>query len=307
MERVRKAVIPAAGFGTRFLPASKAVPKELLPLVDKPAIQAVVEEAVAAGMPDVGIITSDGKEALAAHFTPNPQLEKLLEDKGDTERLAMLRAVTAWGQPTWIRQPEMRGLGHAIGCAEEFAAGEPFAVLLGDDLVDPRNPVLDAMAAVRAAKGGSVVLLLEVDERLASLYGVVESDPVPAQDFADAEALAGVDVRRIHHAVEKPAPGTAASNLAIIGRYLFDPAVFDVLRDTPPGRNGEVQITDAIATLATMPAEAGGGVHGVVFRGLRYDTGDKLEYLKAVVQVALAREDVGPAFGAWLRDYLREA
>lgn len=306
MENVRKAVIPAAGLGTRFLPASKAIPKEMLPLVDVPAIQAVVEEAVAAGMSDVGVITAEGKEAMARHFEHDATLDALLERKGDTARLAQMRDLDAVGTPTWIFQDEPRGLGHAIGCAEEFVSGEPFAVLLADDVVDARNPVLDLMAQVRAVKGGSVVLLLEVDERLASMYGVVESQLVDAAAWEGHDALAGVEVHRISHAVEKPEPGTFSSRLAIIGRYLFDPVVFDVLRETPSGRGGEVQITDAIATLASMPAESGGGVHGVVFRGLRYDTGDKLEYLKAVVQLALSREDVGPAFGEWLREYVRE-
>lgn len=304
MEHVRKAVIPAAGLGTRFLPASKAVPKEMLPLVDTPAIQAVVEEAVAAGLADVGIITSDDKPAMRAHFEPAPELEALLQAKGDDVRLQQLRDLNALGEPTWILQDEPRGLGHAIGCAEEFAAGEPFAVLLGDDLLDARNPMLPAMAAVQARLGGSVVLLLEVDERLASLYGVVESTPVEASDIAGDVALAGLDIRRISRTQEKPAPGEALSNLALIGRYVFNPAVFEVLRHTPPGRGGEVQITDAIGTLAGMPAADGGGVFGVVFRGVRYDTGDKLEYMKAAVQVALARPDIGLAFEAWLRDYL---
>jgi UTP--glucose-1-phosphate uridylyltransferase len=297
-----KAVIPAAGLGTRFLPASKAIPKEMLPLVDKPAIQWVLEEADAAGLSQRAVITAQGKDAMRDHFAPAPALDAALEAKGDSVRLEALSQLASLGEPTWIVQDHARGLGHAIGCAESFVDGEPFAVLLGDDLLDPHNPMLPAMAAVRARVGGTVLLLLEVPDSMTHLYGVVETAPAPA-DLGDDPHLAGLEIHRITRLQEKPAPGEAMSNLAVIGRYVLDPAVFDVLRSTAPGRGGEIQITDAIHTLASMDASEGGGVHGIVFRGSRYDTGDKLEYLKAVVQLAAKDPRLGSDFSAWLREF----
>lgn len=307
MPVVRKAVIPAAGRGTRFLPASKAIPKEMIPVVDRPAIQYVVEEAAAAGLTEVGMVTSDGKDAMLAHFAPVPDLEAALESKGDDARLAEVRRASDLARVTPIVQDEPKGLGHAIACAEEFAAGEPFAVLLGDDFNDERDPVLDVMCAIHERTGASVVLLLEVPQEMVSMYGSVDPVAVPVADLPgedDGRIPPDAEVHLLKRLKEKPPPGEEYSNLAIIGRYVLTPAVFDVLRETPPGRGGEIQITDAINTLAQLPAEQGGGVYGLVFRGRRYDTGDKLEYLKAVVQLAADRPDLGPAFTAWLREYV---
>ncbi len=308
MTSVRKAVIPAAGRGTRFLPASKAIPKEMIPVVDRPAIQYVVEEAAAAGLTQVGLITADGKEAMAAHFSPAPELEAMLESKGDDARLALVREASELADITYITQDQPKGLGHAVGCAEEFVAGEPFAVMLGDDFVDARTPVLDIMAAIHRRTGASVVLLLEVPPEMIRLYGSVDPVPVPVADLPGEGGVPDdAEIHLLKRLNEKPAPGEEYSNYAIIGRYIFTPAIFDVLRDTAPGRGGEIQVTDAINTLAQMPVEDGGTVYGLVFRGRRYDTGDKLEYLKSVVQIAADREDLGPDFTAWLREFVAEA
>lgn len=302
---LRKAVIPAAGLGTRFLPASKAIPKEMIPVVDKPAIQYVVEEAVAAGLSDVCLITAHGKEAIEDHFSRSPSLEAALEKKGDSARLAAVQHASGLAAMSYIFQDEPKGLGHAVGCAEEWVAGEPFAVLLGDDFLDERDYVLDAMCTIQQRTGGSVVLLLEVPERMIRMYGSVDPTAISADDLpGEGEIREGLELYSIARLNEKPAPGDEYSNLAVIGRYVFNPAVFEVLRNTPPGRGGEIQLTDAINTLAQMPADQGGGVYGIVFRGRRYDTGDKLEYLKAVVQIASDREDLGQDFSAWIREFV---
>jgi UTP--glucose-1-phosphate uridylyltransferase len=290
---IRKAVIPAAGLGTRFLPATKSTPKEMLPVVDKPAIQYVVEEAVAAGLDDVLMITGRSKRTLADHFDTVPELEDALEAKGDLERLAAVRASTDLAVMHFVRQGKPRGLGHAVLCAAQHVGDEVFAVLLGDDLIDPRDPLLVDMIALQQQVGGSVVALLEVPREQVSMYGCAAVEPGPTADHVRVTGL-----------VEKPAPEDAPSNLAIIGRYLLHPAVFEVLRNTAPGRGGEIQLTDALATLATMPGDQGGGVHGVVFRGRRYDTGDRLDYLKAVVRIAVDRPDIGPDLVPWLKEYV---
>lgn len=294
---IRKAVIPAAGLGTRFLPATKAIPKEMLPVVDTPAIQYVVEEAAGAGLSDVLMITARGKGALEDHFDRSAELEAALEAKGDDERLAAVRDSAGLADVHYVRQQNPRGLGHAVNCARGHVGDEPFAVLLGDDLIDARDPLLTDMIAVQQELGGSVVALIEVDPEQISLYGCAVAQPATS-------AVEGVDVVRVDGMVEKPAVEDAPSNLAIIGRYVLHPAVFDVLDDTAPGRGGEIQLTDALQTLAQMPASEGGGVHGVVFRGRRYDTGDRLDYLKAVVQLATEREDLGPDLRTWLRDFV---
>jgi UTP--glucose-1-phosphate uridylyltransferase len=302
---LRKAVIPAAGLGTRFLPASKAIPKEMIPVVDKPAIQYVVEEAVAAGLSEVCLITSEGKEAMQDHFASSPSLEEALVKKGDDARLDAVRHASSLADMSYVFQDTPKGLGHAVGCAEAWVDGDPFAVLLGDDFLDHRDYVLDAMCAIQERTGGSVVLLLEVPERMIRMYGSVDPTAVAVSDLpGEGELPDDLELFSISRLNEKPAPGEEYSNLAVIGRYVFNPAIFDVLRDTPPGRGGEIQLTDAINTLAHMPAEQGGGVYGVVFRGRRYDTGDKMEYLKAVVQIASDREDLGAGFSAWLRDFV---
>jgi UTP--glucose-1-phosphate uridylyltransferase len=291
--RVTKAVIPAAGLGTRFLPATKATPKEMLPVVDRPAIQYVVEEAVEAGLDDVLIITGRNKTSLEDHFDRAPNLERTLSNKNDTDRLAAVMEAAELATVHYVRQGEARGLGHAVLCADMHVGEEAFAVLLGDDLIDDRNPVLDEMLAVRAELGGSVLCLMEVPKSQIHLYGCAAVEPVP-----------GSEAVRVTDLVEKPDTESAPSNLAVIGRYVLDPAVFDVLRDTAPGRGDEIQLTDALKTLTTMPVEDGGQVYGVVFNGRRYDTGDKQSYLQATVRLASARDDLGPEFRSWLREFV---
>ncbi|WP_395640500.1 UTP--glucose-1-phosphate uridylyltransferase GalU [Pseudolysinimonas sp.] len=288
-DRVTKAVIPAAGLGTRFLPATKAMPKEMLPVVDKPAIQYVVEEAVAAGLNDVLMITGRNKNALENHFDRATELEYLLETKGDIDRLAAVHHSTDLARMHYVRQGDPRGLGHAVLRARMHVGDEPFAVLLGDDLIDTRDPLLERMIGVAGARGGSVVALMEVDPLTAHRYGI--ATVVRTRDD---------DVVRITGLVEKPPLGTAPSNLAIIGRYVLDPGVFPVLETVAPGRGGEIQLTDALQELVHVAP----GVHGVIFRGRRYDTGDRLDYLKAVVQLAVDRSDLGPDFEPWLEEFI---
>jgi UTP--glucose-1-phosphate uridylyltransferase len=283
---VTKAVIPAAGLGTRFLPATKATPKEMLPVVDKPAIQYVVEEAVRAGLTDVLMVTGRSKRPLEDHFDRNVELELALEAKGDAAKLELVREATDLATVHYVRQGDPKGLGHAVLAAAEHVGQEPFAVLLGDDLIDERDHLLEDMVAVQQREGGSVVCLMEVPQDQISLYGC-------------AAVEGSGDVVRITGLVEKPPVAEAPSNLAIIGRYVLSPAVFDVLRRTQPGRGGEIQLTDALQELISLEP-----VHGVVFRGRRYDTGDRLDYLKAVVRLAADRDDLGPPLVAWLREWL---
>ena len=295
---VTKAVVPAAGLGTRFLPATKATPKEMLPVVDKPAIQYVVEEAAAAGLTDVLMVTGRSKRALEDHFDRNAELEAALEAKGDLERLAAVRASNDLATVHYVRQGDPLGLGHAVLMAAEHVGQEPFAVLLGDDLIDPRDPLLTVMTELRERRGGSVVALMEVPRDQIHLYGCAAVTPL--------EGEASSDLVRITDLVEKPATQDAPSNFAVIGRYVLDPAVFPAIRATRPGRGGEIQLTDALKTLISTDPAAGGGVLGVVFRGRRYDTGDRLDYLKAVVRLACERPDLGPDLRAWLAAFLAE-
>ena len=295
-----KAVIPVAGLGTRFLPATKATPKEMLPVVDKPAIQYVVEEAVGAGLHDVLMVTGRGKRAIEDHFDRAPELEEALETKGDDDRMASARASDRLADVHFVRQGEANGLGHAVLRAKAHVGHEPFAVLLGDDLIDERDHLLERMVEVQREHGGSVVALLEVPPSQVHLYGCAQL----AEDSAGAAGEGSdADVVTITGMVEKPDPADAPSNLAIIGRYVLDPSVFAVLERTEPGRGGEIQLTDALQELAVSDAP-GGGVRGVVFRGRRYDTGDKLDYLKAVVRLASTRDDLGPDLQAWLEEWV---
>jgi UTP--glucose-1-phosphate uridylyltransferase len=288
---VRKAVIPAAGLGTRFLPATKAMPKEMLPVVDKPAIQYVVEEAVSVGLSDVLMITGRNKRALEDHFDRVPALEAMLEAKGDTTKLESIQAASRLGDIHYVRQGDPKGLGHAVLRAKQHVGNEPFAVLLGDDLIDARDELLSTMIEVQAKTGGSVVALIEVEASQISSYGC-----------ADIESLNGEGYVRINKLVEKPEANEAPSNLAVIGRYVLHPAVFDVLEGTEPGRGGEIQLTDALQELSAGEGE-GYGVYGVIFRGRRYDTGDKLSYLKACVQLACDSDDLGPGLREWLSGF----
>lgn len=295
--RARKAVIPVAGLGTRLLPASKAIPKEMITVVDRPAIQYVVEEATAAGLSDVLLITNQGKDAIADHFDDASALCDKLAADGKDALLASVRKSAELGHIHQVRQGEAKGLGHAVAQARDHVGDEPFAVLLGDDFTDPRDPLLETMIDVQEKVGGSVIALLEVEPENISLYGAAVVEPAP-------EAERGDDVVRVTSAIEKPPADQAPSNLAIIGRYVLAPQIFDVLDRTKPGKGGEIQLTDALMELAQMPKDAGGGVYGVVFRGRRYDTGAKLDYLKAIVQIGADRDDLGEDFVAWLREFV---
>jgi len=290
-DRITKAVIPAAGLGTRFLPATKAMPKEMLPVVDKPAIQYVVEEAVRAGLTDVLMITGRNKNALENHFDRVAELEATLEAKGDTVKLEKVNESTDMADMHYVRQGDPRGLGHAVLRAHMHVGDQPFAVLLGDDLIDARDVLLTRMLDEQVKRDASIVALLEVDPDSIHLYGA-----------AAVEATDDPEVVRITGLVEKPAREVAPSNYAVIGRYVLKPEVFDVLEHTKPGKGGEIQLTDALMEMAGDVAGTG-GVYGVVFRGRRYDTGDKLDYIKAVIQLASERDDLGPELRPWLVDF----
>jgi UTP--glucose-1-phosphate uridylyltransferase len=265
----------------------------MLPIVDKPAIQYVVEEAVAAGLSDVLMVTGRSKRSIEDHFDRAYELEDALRAKGDDERLAAIKESSDLAIMHYVRQGEPKGLGHAVSCARQHVGHEPFAVLLGDDMIDSRDALLTRMIEVRQRYGGSVVALMEV-----------EPDQVSAYGCAAIESTTEDDVVQITDLVEKPAPDEAPSNWIVIGRYVCDAAVFDVLEKTPPGRGGEIQLTDALRTLTGMAAADGGTVHGVKFRGRRYDTGNKLEYLRTVVQFAAERPDLASDFLPWLREFI---
>jgi UTP--glucose-1-phosphate uridylyltransferase len=286
---VTKAVVPAAGLGTRFLPATKATPKEMLPVVDKPAIQYVVEEAVSAGLNDVLLITGRSKRSIEDHFDRAYELEEALSVKKDWDKLEQVRESSELATMHYVRQGDPKGLGHAVLCAAQHVGHEPFAVLLGDDLIDPGDPLLSRMIEVRERFGGSVVALMQVDPEEIHLYGC-----------AAVEATDDDDVVMITDLVEKPSPESAPSNWIVIGRYVCDPSVFGILRETPPGRGGEIQLTDALKVLA-----AKGEVRGVLFRGRRHDTGNKQEYLRTMVTFASERPDLAAEFIPWLRKFLQ--
>jgi UTP--glucose-1-phosphate uridylyltransferase len=294
MQAVRTAVIPVAGLGTRFLPATKATPKEMLPVVDRPAIEYVVREAVGAGLDDVLFITGRTKRPLEDHFDRNIELEQALEAKGDRAALDVVTESTQLAQIHYVRQGDPRGLGHAVLMAERHVGDHPFAVLLGDDLIDERDPILPRMIDVQAKFGGSVLCVMEVPRDQISLYGCPEVRPTNDPDVLEVMSV-----------VEKPNVEEAPSNYAVIGRYVLDPAIFPILQETPPGRGGEIQLTDALQVLAQAPG--GSGVRAVVFRGRRYDVGDRLAYLQAVVTLAAERADLGPPFRAWLAERFGKA
>ncbi|MGC1208235.1 MAG: UTP--glucose-1-phosphate uridylyltransferase [Ornithinimicrobium sp.] len=291
---VRKAVIPVAGLGTRFLPATKAVPKELLPVVDTPAIEYIVTEAARAGVTDVVMVTGRGKGAIEDHFDRHFELETVLERKGDTMRAARVAKSSDY-EVHFVRQGQPRGLGHAVLCAKSHVGNEPFVVLLGDDMIDERDHLLEQMIAVQQERGGSVVALMEVPPEHSDRYGCAE--------LAPGEADSGSDVVTVTGLVEKPDPAEAPSNLAVIGRYVLHPRIFEALESTQPGRGGEIQLTDAMLTLATATGE-GSGMTGVIFRGRRYDTGDRLDYMKAIVQLGSEHPELGADFSGWLREFV---
>src|SRR5215813_13484375 len=295
-ESVTKAVVPVAGLGTRFLPATKATPKALMPVVDKPAIQYVVEEAAAAGLHDVVLITDDRQQSIANHFNRDADLEKALEAKGNKRALEDVRIPTELAHVGYARQDQPRGLGHAVLCAADHVGAEPFAVLLGDDLISTEDHLLQTMIAARQKYGGSIIALMEVPAEQVSAYGVAAFKPTD-----DPNVVAVTDL------IEKPDVNDAPSNWIVIGRYVCDPAIFRVLRRTPPGRGGEIQLTDALRELAVADRTAkadGGGVHGVLFHGRRFDTGNKQDFLRTTVEFACSRPDLAPDFVPWLKKFV---
>ncbi len=287
-KRVRKAVFPAAGLGTRFLPATKAQPKEMLPLVDKPLIQYGVEEALASGCDQIIIVTGRGKSAIEDHFDVSYELEKMLEERKKTELLAVVRQISDMIHVAYVRQKEALGLGHAVLMARELVGNEPFAVILADDIIDAEVPCLKQMIDVYDETGGSVLATQVVEGPAISAYGVVDAKPVDGR-FRGR-------LHEISNLVEKPRAEEAPSNLAVIGRYVLTPRVFDMLENTPLGAGGELQLTDGLRLLLTQEK-----IYGYTFEGKRHDTGDKLGFLKATVEFALKRPDLGTAFRAYLK------
>jgi UTP--glucose-1-phosphate uridylyltransferase len=284
--KVRKAVIPAAGLGTRFLPATKAQPKEMLPVVDKPAIQYVVEEAARAGIDDILIITGRGKRSLEDHFDRNIELELELEERGKTDALKEIKALTDLAAIHFIRQGEALGLGHAVAMASKHVGDQPFVVMLGDDLIDERVLLLEEMIAEAERVERSVVALMEVDDP--SAYGCARVEPTDGH------------LVRIREIVEKPSRDLAPSNLAVMGRYVFTADIFDMLARTERGVGGEIQLTDAIAAMLDQP-----GVYGYPFSEGRFDTGNKLDYLRANIELAARRDDLGPGLRSYLADFVQ--
>ncbi len=286
--KVRKAVIPAAGLGTRFLPATKAQPKEMLPLLDKPAIQYVVEEAVRAGLTDILIVTGRGKRSIEDHFDRSLELEHFLEAKGKFDELKQIREISDMATIHYIRQKDPLGLGHAVAVAQDHVGEEPFAVLLGDDIMAESNPLLMEMLKVHEHYGRSVLAAMEVSRDEISMYGSIKPEFVEDR------------LARVIGVVEKPSPPEAPSNLAAIGRYILTPEIFDCIRATQPGVGGEVQLTDAINLLAQEQA-----VYAWVFEGGRFDVGNKLDYLKATIELAIDRDDIGADLRAYLADLVQ--
>jgi len=288
VKSVRKAVIPAAGLGTRFLPATKAQPKEMLPVVDKPAIQYVVEEAVRAGIRDILVITGRGKRSLEDHFDRSFELEHYLADDDKVDQLNEMRAIADMADIHYVRQGEPLGLGHAVSAARQHVGDEPFVVMLGDDIMIDTSPVLQEMLSIHERYGRSVVALKEFSRKEISSYGCVVPEVVH-------DTLV-----RILDIVEKPKPEDAPSNLAVMGRYVFTPEIFDALDNLAPGSGGEIQLTDAMGLLLKEQT-----IYGHVFEEGRYDIGDKLDYLRATVELAIDREDLGPDFRSFLADLVQ--
>jgi UTP--glucose-1-phosphate uridylyltransferase len=285
--RVRKAVFPAAGWGTRFLPATKAQPKEMLPLVDKPVIQYAVEEAVEAGIEQVIIVTSSQKRAIEDHFDINLELEQLLEARGEIDKLRQIRAISDLAQVSYVRQKEQLGLGHAVLTARELVGHEPFAVILSDDVVVGERPCIGQLIHAYEQTHSSVVAVMEVDQEETRRYGVIAGEQVPGGDPR---------LYKVSGLVEKPEPEDAPSNLAIIGRYILTPKIFEKLEQTPRGAGGEIQLTDALEALMQEQ-----DVYGYAFDGVRYDAGTTMGWLKASVELALGRQDIGGQFRQYLQ------
>ena len=288
-KRVRKAVLPVAGLGTRFLPVTKSMPKEMLPLVDTPSIQLIVEECVAAGIEEIVFVTARGKSALEDYFDRAPELESLLERRGKTEDLARVQRPTQMARFSSVRQGEARGLGHAVLCAREVVGDEPFAVILGDDILDAKVPGVGQLIEQYNRFGTGVIALKEVPAGQEHLYGIADGE---------RDGARGLKVRRL---VEKPAPGTVSSRLAIIGRYVLPPEIFSILAETPPGRGGEIQLTDGLATLCERR-----GLYGLEVEGERFDVGDRAGYVVAMVHYALLRTDIRDEVRAGVEKLLKK-
>jgi UTP--glucose-1-phosphate uridylyltransferase len=289
--QVSKAVIPVAGLGTRFLPATKAMPKEMLPIVDKPVIQYVVEEAVEAGLVDLLMITGRNKNALENHFDRVAELEQVLSKKGDEKKLFAVQESSQLADIHYTRQGDPRGLGHAVLRAKSHVGEHSFAVLLGDDVIDTRDPILPRMLEIHEQTGDNVIALMVVPKDQIHLYGC-----------ASVTETSEGDVVVVNGLVEKPSNEEAPSNLAVIGRYVLRPEIFDILEKTDPGRGGEIQLTDALEYAVEHP-EIAGGVRGVVFTGRRYDTGDKLDFIKATLKIGIDRDDIGKDLRTWLKEF----
>jgi len=289
IKKVRKAVLPAAGLGTRFLPATKAQPKEMLNVVDKPQIQYVVEECIASGIEHIIIVTGKGKNSIEDHFDFNPSLERFLEEKGKPDLAAIVRAIGDMVQVSYTRQKEPLGLGHAVLVAKDLVGDEPFAVLLGDVLIPGENPATKQLIRVYEGTGVGAIAVEEVPREKTHLYGIVAGDPAPQGAF-------GERLLRIRELVEKPRPAEAPSNLSITGRYVLPPAIFDCLERTKPGAGGEIQLTDALKILAKEQ-----GLWAYIYEGTSYDAGDKLGFLIATVELALQNKELGQPF----RNYLK--
>lgn len=282
--RIRKVVIPAAGLGVRFLPATKAQPKEMLPIIDKPTIQYIIEEAVNSGIEQILIITGRDKKSIEDHFDKTPSLERHLLEKGKIELLEVVEHISNLADIYYVRQKEPRGLGHAVYCARQFVGDEPFAVMLGDDIVSSSVPCLKQMMDLYEELGGGIIAVQEVLEADVNKYGILDAEPVMDRVF------------RIKDLVEKPSPEVAPSRLAIMGRYIIPAGIFSVLEKTAPGAGGEIQLTDALKVMAAREP-----MYGYAFQGRRYDVGDKLGYLQAMVEFALEREDLAADFRAYLK------
>src|SRR5271169_1652254 len=290
IHRVRKAVLPAAGLGTRFLPATKAQPKEMLPVVDKPQIQYVVEECVASGIQHVIIVTGKGKNSIEDHFDNSPLLERFLFEKGKTELAEMVQRISNMVQVSYTRQKEPLGLGHAVLVAKDLVGDEPFAVLLGDVLIPGPNPATKQLIDVYEATGTGAIAVEEVPRDKTHLYGIVAGEPAPLPPF-------GERLLRIRDLVEKPKAQEAPSNLAITGRYVLPSAIFECLERTQPGAGGEIQLTDALRLLAKEQ-----GLLALIYEGLSYDAGDKLGFLRATVELALVNKELGHDFREYLKN-----
>lgn len=288
--RVRKGLFPAAGLGTRFLPATKAMPKEMLPVVDKPAIQYAVEEAIASGIEDICIVTGRGKDAIENHFDHSFELEATLAERGEERLLAMVRQIAGLCHISYVRQKRALGLGHAVLCARQHVGEEPFAVFLADDLIISQTPAIQQLITLAAQREASVIAVQRVPQQAVGAYGVVQ---IGRSDGA---------VHEVVDLVEKPRPEKAPSNLAVIGRYVLSPRIFPLLEDTAPGAKGEIQLTDGLRQLAREER-----ILALEFEGTRYDTGDKLGFLKATFEIALQHEDLGPGLDRWLREFAAHA